>query len=51
VSWTDSAGTHVIEYTRICDFATGVIRPVLLAFASLTAIFIVGAFRTGAGGD
>jgi len=40
-SWTDALGTHTLDFTGYCTLASTVIRPLLLAFALLAAIFIV----------
>lgn len=41
VGWNDSAGSHQISFAYVCDFAAGTLRPIVLAFALLTAYFIV----------
>lgn len=40
-TWTDSAGSHAISLQPWCDFASSIIKPLLLAFAALSAYFIV----------
>lgn len=41
ITWTDSLGTHAIQFTQICDVMSTIIRPLVLLMAALAAAFIV----------
>jgi len=47
VGWTDHAGQHAISFQPFCDFASGTLRPIVLAFALLSAYFIVAGVTMG----
>lgn len=40
-SWTDSLGTHEINFAPYCAMVSSVIKPILLTFAALAAMSIV----------
>lgn len=48
IGWSDSLGSHSIDLAPLCDKLTGVVRPLVIAFALLAAVFIVMPGKTEA---
>jgi hypothetical protein len=40
-TWTDSLGTHAIDLSSYCDKVTTIVKPLVLAFAALSCLFIL----------
>lgn len=48
IGWSDSLGSHSINLAPLCDKLTGVVRPLVIAFALLAAVFIIMPGKTEA---
>lgn len=44
--WHDSLGNHAIDLAPLCDKITTIVKPIILAFALLTAYFIVAGIKS-----
>lgn len=41
IQWTDSLGTHSINLANLCNILSTIVKPLIIAFAFLSAAFIV----------
>jgi len=45
IGWNDKLGAHSIDLAPVCGVLTSIVRPLVIAFALLSAYFIIGGFR------
>lgn len=46
IGWTDSLGSHALDLAPYCSILTSIVKPLVILFATLAAIFIIMPART-----